>query len=327
MSDLAERLDRIKAATPPAPAPARRDEPAESSAGRQPASIETPAIAPSSAVNAAPAGSPSRSRTPPAAQSVAVALGGAEVTLRELRVWEIIVPFRGVAREHTYQLTPAGRVLHALLPTGEREPIHPTPGGAPAPGGCASDPPAFTLAPSEPGNRVLLRRALLVDIETGGLAGAPVFLIGVVRLDDDPPAVVQWLARDYREEQAILARFAALADERDVWLSFNGKSFDEPFLRDRATLHRVALARPRTHVDLLHLARRRWRGDFPDCRLETLEHRVLGRKRVGDVPGSDIPDLFHHFMKTGNARPLRPVLEHNRRDLVACAELLLRFGR
>lgn len=327
MSDLAERLDRIKAATPPASVPARCGEPAGSRARVQPESTETPALSWSSPTNATSTKTPERSSPPSGAQSVAVALGGAEVALGGLRVWEIAVAFREVARQHAYQLTPAGRVLHGLLPPSEREPSPATPCGAPARCADASDAPSFALAPSEPGNRVLLRRALLVDIETGGLVGAPVFLIGVVRLDDDPPAVVQWLARDYREEQAILGRFAALANERDVWLSFNGKSFDEPFLRDRATLHRVVLPRPRTHVDLLHLARRRWRGEFPDCRLETLERCVLGRTRVGDVPGADIPDLFHHFMKTGNARPLRPVLEHNRRDLVACAELLLRFGR
>ena len=62
-------------------------------------------------------------------------------------------------------------------------------------------------------------------------------------------------------------------------------------------------------------------------RLETLEQHVLSRTRVGDVPSCDVPDLFHHFVRTRNAAPLRPVLEHNQLDLVSCAELLLQLAR
>lgn len=166
------------------------------------------------------------------------------------------------------------------------------------------------------------RRAMAIDIETGGFAGTPVFLIGVVELGRRPLRVQQWLARDYPEEQAILRRFAAAAKDRDHWVTFNGRSFDGPFLEDRCVLHRVELTAPSVHVDLLHEARRAWRGILPDFKLRTLAEHVLGRERIGDVPGADIPDLFHHFVRTGNAAPLAPVLEHNRLDLLATVELL-----
>jgi uncharacterized protein YprB with RNaseH-like and TPR domain len=168
------------------------------------------------------------------------------------------------------------------------------------------------------------QRAMVIDIETGGFAGTPVFLIGVVELGRRPLRVRQWLARDYPEEKAILRRFAAAAEERDHWVTFNGRSFDGPFLQDRCVLHQVPLAAPAVHVDVLHAARRAWRGVVPDFRLRTLEQHMLGRERIGDVPGADIPDLFHHFVRTGNAAPLAPVLEHNRLDLLATVEL---FGR
>jgi len=90
-------------------------------------------------------------------------------------------------------------------------------------------------------------------------------------------------------------------------------------------VHGIELRPPEVHVDLLHAARRRWRAKLPDCRLETLERQVLERVRVGDVPSCDVPDLFHHFIRTGNAAPLRPVLEHNRIDLVSSTELLLQL--
>lgn len=166
------------------------------------------------------------------------------------------------------------------------------------------------------------RRAFLIDVETGGFSGTPVFLIGLIALGPPPLRIEQWLARDYPEERAILARLAEFARDRDQWVSFNGRCFDEPFLRDRCVVHGISLPPPRLHIDLLREARRRWRGRVPDFRLRTLEQHILGRQRIGDVPAADVPDLFHHFMRTGNAAPLRPVLEHNRLDLIACLELL-----
>lgn len=168
------------------------------------------------------------------------------------------------------------------------------------------------------------RRALLIDVETAGLAGSPVLLIGVVALDAWPLTVRQWLARDFHEERALLLHLRDWLGPRDTWISFNGKSFDEPLIRERSLVCRVELPSAAIHLDLLHVARRRWRGELPDCKLKTLEAHILGRQRVGDPPSCDVPDLFLHFFRTGRPGPLRPVLTHNQIDLLSCAELLVR---
>jgi uncharacterized protein len=79
------------------------------------------------------------------------------------------------------------------------------------------------------------------------------------------------------------------------------------------------------HFDLLHPARRLWRvrdgaaeGDGC-CRLGTLERVLCDVTRVGDVPGLEIPGRYFQFLRTGDARPLEPVLEHNRLDLISLA--------
>src|SRR6185437_7680545 len=41
--------------------------------------------------------------------------------------------------------------------------------------------------------------------------------------------------------------------------------------------------------------------------------------RVGDVPGMDIPARYFRFLRSGDAFPLEPVLEHNRLDLISLA--------
>jgi len=57
------------------------------------------------------------------------------------------------------------------------------------------------------------------------------------------------------------------------------------------------------------------------CRLSMLEQTVLGHRRRGDVPGSEIPSRYFHYVRTGDARPLQGVLEHNRLDLLSLAML------
>jgi tetratricopeptide (TPR) repeat protein len=86
------------------------------------------------------------------------------------------------------------------------------------------------------------------------------------------------------------------------------------------------------HFDALHTARRLWKPRAEDpteggCRLSTLERLLFDVRRVGDVPGFEIPSRFFHFMRTGDPRPLEPVLEHNRLDLVSLAAVTARAVR
>ena len=50
-------------------------------------------------------------------------------------------------------------------------------------------------------------------------------------------------------------------------------------------------------------------------------------RRIGDVDGFEIPGRFFHFLRTADPRPLEPVLEHNRLDLVSLALLIARASQ
>ena len=87
-------------------------------------------------------------------------------------------------------------------------------------------------------------------------------------------------------------------------------------------MHGVPVELPRHHFDLLHASRRRWRVELPDCRLQTLEWRVCRRRRVGDVPGSEVPGLYHDFVRHGDPWRLAPVFHHNLLDVITMADIL-----
>jgi hypothetical protein len=63
------------------------------------------------------------------------------------------------------------------------------------------------------------------------------------------------------------------------------------------------------------------------CRLQTLERTLCGFEREGDVPGFEIPDRYFRYVRTGDARPLAGVLEHNRLDLLSLALVTARAAQ
>jgi hypothetical protein len=167
-----------------------------------------------------------------------------------------------------------------------------------------------------------LEHALFLDLETGGLSSSPVFLAGTMHWNGTDFVLRQYFARHYGEEATLLAALDQATRGFEFLVSFNGKSYDVPFLRDRANLHRVRVGMPPRHLDLLHPARRRWRRTLPDCRLQTLELRVCRRRRSGDVPGEEVPGLYHDFVRHGDPYRLIPVFHHNLLDVITMGEIL-----
>lgn len=173
---------------------------------------------------------------------------------------------------------------------------------------------------------VLIEQALFFDTETTGLAGGSgsyAFLVGLGYFQDGDFITEQLLLRDFSDEAAMLERLTQLALSHTSLISFNGKCFDVPLLSTRFAMHRREdPMRSLPHFDLLHVCRRLWgQSKLRDCRLETLERYVLKEVRVGDIPGWMIPDVFFSFLRDRCVGPLKPIVDHNRRDVLAMVGL------
>ncbi|HVB38114.1 MAG TPA: ribonuclease H-like domain-containing protein [Vicinamibacterales bacterium] len=182
---------------------------------------------------------------------------------------------------------------------------------------------------------------LFFDLETTGLsggAGTQAFLVGCGFFDGSVFRTRQFFLTSYAAERRLLLSVAAQLAGAGVLVTFNGKTFDLPVIETRYLFHRLAVpSADLPHLDMLHPARRMWRGARADgddadgdaearsgCTLGALERAVLGFRRTGDVPGSEIPARYFHYVRTGEARPLVPVFEHNRLDLLSLAGLTVR---
>ena len=182
-------------------------------------------------------------------------------------------------------------------------------------------------APFFTGGRPARPPFVFLDLETTGLsggAGTHAFLVGCGWFDEGRFVTRQFVMARFSDERPMLETIARECARAGALVSFNGKSFDAPLLETRYLFHRLAwfgLQLP--HLDVLHPARQFWRRD--DCSLLALERHLVGHRRVGDVPGIDIPGRYFQFVRTGDARPLRAVLEHNRLDLLSLAALTARL--
>jgi uncharacterized protein YprB with RNaseH-like and TPR domain len=181
--------------------------------------------------------------------------------------------------------------------------------------------PRFRWTPEQEGAGIAF-----LDLETCGLGDSPIFLAGILRPRREILRLSRGLALDPSGEPSLLRWAAGLLGEGITWVTFNGRSFDAPRLRRRASVHGIEMPLPGDHLDLLLAVRRRWKSALPDCRLGTVERRLLGlERRAGDVPGREVPERYADFVRTGNYRWIDPVLEHNRRDVTAMAVLLHRM--
>jgi uncharacterized protein len=184
---------------------------------------------------------------------------------------------------------------------------------------------------SSEADTVATERTLFMDLETTGLAGGAgtyAFLVGCGWFDGGVFRLRQFFLADFGAERALLEALGELARTVACVVTYNGKAFDLPLLETRFSLQRMPTPFADVlHVDMLHPARRMWRQEEVECRLTYLEQALCGHEREDDVPGFEIPSRYFQYVRSGDARPIEAVLEHNRLDIVSLAMLTARAAQ
>jgi uncharacterized protein YprB with RNaseH-like and TPR domain len=175
---------------------------------------------------------------------------------------------------------------------------------------------------------------LFMDLETTGLAGGAgtyAFLVGCAWFDSGCLRTRQFFLSSFAAERAMLEALADVAEGAGTVVTYNGKTFDVPLIETRFLLQRMQTPfAGMPHIDMLHPARRLWRSEHEgqvSCRLSLLERLLCGEVREGDVPGMEIPSRYFHYVRSGDARPLAAVFEHNRLDLLSLAIVTARAAQ
>lgn len=171
-----------------------------------------------------------------------------------------------------------------------------------------------------------VEKCLFLDTETTGLsggAGTVAFLVGLGYVQDGDFIVEQFLMREYSDEAEMLDRIARRMQGFSCICTFNGKNFDLPLLQTRFTMCRMRDAwREIEQLDLLYPSRRTWKLRLGSCRLCRIEELILGQGREGDIPGSEVPQRYFDYLKSGDMGLLKDIIDHNRQDIYTLGTLL-----
>lgn len=190
---------------------------------------------------------------------------------------------------------------------------------------------AGELAAFHEGGTVAQEDLLFFDTETTGLglgAGNVPFMIGIGFWEPEGFAVEQLFIRSPAEEAAMLAYLRRVLERHPYLVSYNGRSFDWPVLKNRFVLNRMKDGIPEpVQLDFLYPSRSLWRNTLPSCRLGKVEEGRLGFQRKDDIPGSMAPELYFLYLAEKDPRSVEPVFLHNEWDVLSLAGLAVHFAR
>ncbi len=167
-----------------------------------------------------------------------------------------------------------------------------------------------------------------IDIETDGLSHKnKIVLIGMVIFSAQAQTgtVIQLFNEDYQSERDILIQLFTLIEAHKInyFVSFNGNSFDFPFINARLKALKVnRLLNKKFNIDLLRVVRQNKQFfPFDSYTLKSLE-KFIGIDRSDTISGKDSVILYHSFIETRDPKLEEIILLHNYDDIINMVPLL-----
>lgn len=160
---------------------------------------------------------------------------------------------------------------------------------------------------------------IVLDIETTGLDSSvdTLVVLGIVLREDKKAYTIQYFAEDDSEEERLLRIYLEKSAEKEI-ITYNGDTFDIPFLNNRLIAHKLLPIFPPT-IDLLKVIKKyRIFFDFDSLKLSDME-KLVGFYRVDPSRYKTISKLSDDLGKRD--KPF-PIIKHNQNDIIA-TELLM----
>lgn len=170
---------------------------------------------------------------------------------------------------------------------------------------------------------------LLFDIETTGLSVSrnQIYCIGCGYADSENIMIELLFCEHPDEERSVLERFFCLLDSHDTIITFNGTTFDIPFIKKRAELISVlhdssGIFGKKKSIDLFREAKRmKALLELPSYKQKSLE-QFLGCYREDPYTGGELIEIYHRYIRQPDPKMLDLLLLHNFEDVRGMLDLL-----
>ena len=156
------------------------------------------------------------------------------------------------------------------------------------------------------------------DIETTGLNSnyCKVILIGILFNQDNKTVIKQFFANTEDDEKELLLSFVDNIKNYQNHITFNGLTFDIPFLNTRLKKHNIDFSLSQNDdIDILKLIRPfKEKLSLSDCKLKTIE-KYLGIYREDTISGKESVDLYKRYSVNQDIDLKEKILLHNYEDI------------
>lgn len=163
-----------------------------------------------------------------------------------------------------------------------------------------------------------LKDIVFFDIETTGFDKEQdkIVLISLGKfLENGSFLLKQYFADDLEEEKEILTVFKKDIKNYDIWCSYNGMAFDEPFIKKRMELNGIGFNSLKQHIDLYRLIRPYYKQlGMERCNLKTVEKHI-GIEREDKIDGGMSVQLYYMYLNTKEDELKSLMLLHNYEDV------------
>jgi len=165
------------------------------------------------------------------------------------------------------------------------------------------------------------------DIETTGFnpAYCALYLIGCTYFEGDSWHTVQWFADEKNRncEIDILESFFAFLAPFETLITFNGTTFDIPFVQKKCKHYGLTHSfKNFVHLDIYRAIRpyKRFLG-IENMKLKSIEE-FLGFRRKDAFSGKDLIAVYQKYLNTGDGRLYQFLMLHNFEDIKGMLNIL-----
>lgn len=169
-----------------------------------------------------------------------------------------------------------------------------------------------------------------LDIETTGLSRKfnKIYLIGLLYFNTESESwtLTQLFANHIDNEDKLLKKLNDYIRKFDLIITYNGDSFDLPFINNRCEIHKIENSildkdsfdiyrKIRTYSPYLN---------FENLKLKTIEEN-LGIYREDKYSGKDCIDFYYQYMESKDIMLKEKILQHNYDDLYYLLDIVKIF--
>lgn len=175
------------------------------------------------------------------------------------------------------------------------------------------------IIPKKIFNNYEMKKIAFFDIETTGFDKVKnkLILISLGFFTDKSTFFIkQYFAEDIEEEQDILYAFKGDLKKFKVWCSYNGKAFDEPFIKRKMEMNDMEFNPPKKHIDLYRIIRPYYKQlGMEGCGLKSVE-KFLEIHREDTIDGGESVALYFEFLSHRNLEIKDKIMLHNFEDVL-----------